>query len=222
MVKKRDLMTRKSNPPDATVALRKRAEKQAREGATESPKDLDALSPRQLRQMLHELQVHQIELAMQNDELRRTHMELEASRARYFDLYDLAPVGYCTLSPKGLILEGNLAAAALLGVERGALARAPLSRFIIKEDQDVYYLNRKRLIETGEPQSCDLRFRGKDGAPLWMRLQTTVAQSADGDSVCRAVMIEITARKEAELERAWMERVFATGTTSARSSRSRR
>jgi PAS domain-containing protein len=156
-------MTRKNNPTDDTVALRKRAEKQARDGAIESPKDLDALSPKQLRQMLHELRVHQIELAMQNDELRRTQTELEASRARYFDLYDLAPVGYCTLSQKGLILEGNLAAAALLGVARSALARTPLSRFIIKEDQDVYYLNRRKLFETGESQSCDLRVKGKDG-----------------------------------------------------------
>ena len=79
--------------------------------------------------MLHDLRVHQIELEMQNEELRRTQADLEASRARYFDLYDLAPVGYFTISERGLILEANLTAATLLGVARGALIKQPLTRF---------------------------------------------------------------------------------------------
>ena len=113
-------------------------------------------SPEETRRALHELQVHQIELEMQNEELRRTQEELEASRARYFDLYDLAPVGYFTLSEQGLILEANLTAARLLGVARGALVKQPLSRFILPEDQDIYYLHRKELLETGAPRrgSC--------------------------------------------------------------------
>jgi len=105
----------------------------------------EALSAEETRRLLHELRVHQIELTMQNKELRRAQVDLETSRAHYFDLHDLAPVGYCTLSEKGLILEANLTTAALLGVGRGTLINKPFSQFILKEDKDSYYLHHKRL-----------------------------------------------------------------------------
>jgi len=95
--------------------------------------------------------VHQIELEMQTEELRRTQVELESARARYFDLYDLAPVGYCTISEKGQIKEVNLTAANLLGVARSALVRQPFTTFIQKEDRDIYYLHSKPLFEMGAP-----------------------------------------------------------------------
>ena len=92
-------------PPQAAVpskgsgqTLRRRAEDVFQEKAAGMPGNLEALSPDEVRQMLHELRVHQIELEMQNEELRRAQAELDASRARYFDLYDLAPVGYFTLN----------------------------------------------------------------------------------------------------------------------------
>jgi len=106
---------------DAGQALRKRAEALAGERAGEMLEDLEAPPLDVALRALHELRVHQIELEMQNEELRRTQQELEASRERYFDLYDLAPVGYFTLSEQGLILEANLTAAKLLGVARSAL-----------------------------------------------------------------------------------------------------
>ena len=101
--------------------------------------------------------MHQIELEMQNEELRRAQVELDAARARYFDLYDLAPVGYCTVSEEGLILEANLTAATLLGVARGALVKQPLTRFILTEDQDIYYLHRKQLFETTGGRTAGVR-----------------------------------------------------------------
>jgi diguanylate cyclase (GGDEF)-like protein/PAS domain S-box-containing protein len=162
------------------------------------PEDLEALSPDVARRALHELRVHQIELEMQNVELRRTQEELEGSRARYFDLYDLAPVGYFTLSERGLILEANLTAAKLLGVARGALVKQPLSRFILPEDQDIHYRHFKPLLETGTPQSWELRLLRKDAAPFWARVEATTAQDADGASVCRAAVSDITERKRAE------------------------
>ncbi len=110
--------------------LRRRAEDAFLKKSAGRLENLEVLSPDQVRQTLHELQVHQIELEMQNEELRRAQRELEASQARYFDLYDLAPVGYCTLSEQGLILEVNLTAATLLGVTRSTLVKQPLTRFI--------------------------------------------------------------------------------------------
>ncbi|MGP1679430.1 MAG: hybrid sensor histidine kinase/response regulator [Burkholderiales bacterium] len=135
---------------------------------------------------------------MQNEELRLSQVALDAARARYFDLYDMAPVGYCTLSEQGLILQANLAAASLLGVARGALDKRPISLFILNEDQDVYYLLRKKLLETGDPQSCELRMLKHDGTQFWVHLAATAAHDADGAPEMRAVMSDITARKRAE------------------------
>lgn len=191
-------MTSKDHRPRDAAELRKRAEEMAGENATGSPENLEALSPEETRRTLHELRVHQIELEMQNEELRTAQAELDAVRARYFDLYDLAPVGYCTLSETGLILEANFTAATLLGVARGALGKQPITRFILREDQDIYYLHRKHLFETGEPQVCELRMVKKDGAPFWARLEATAAQDTGGAPVGRVVMSDITERKRAE------------------------
>ncbi|MCX5814130.1 MAG: PAS domain-containing protein [Proteobacteria bacterium] len=190
-------MTEKST----TNNLRLRAEERIRTKAAETPEKLKKLTPEETRQALHELRVHQIELEMQNEELRRAQAELDATRVRYFDLYDLAPVGYCTLSEQGLILEATLMAATLLGVSRGDLVKLPLSRFIHQEDQDTYYLNYKRLLDTRTPQVCELRIVRRDGARFCVRMQAIAAQESDGMPVCRVVISDITALKEAEEER---------------------
>jgi PAS domain S-box-containing protein len=189
---------RGSPQADSAPKLRQRAEALAAERAGRIPEDPEALSPEVARLALHELRVHQIELEMQNEELRRVQEELELSRARYFDLYDLAPVAYFTLSEQGLIREANLTAAKLLGVTRGALVKQPLSRFVLREDQDTYYLHRKALWETAAPQSWEMRVLKKDAAPFWVRAEATTAQDVDGASVCRAVVSDITESKRAE------------------------
>ncbi len=181
--------------PAGAAALRKQAEEQAR---NMEPASLSTQTPEEIQRVLHELRVHQIELEMQNEELRTAQAQIEAGRARYFDLYDRAPVGYCTLSEKGMILEANLTTATLLGMIRGLLVRQPISRFIFKDDQDIYYLHRKQLFETGEPQECDLRLVKPDGARFWAHLTATAAQAEDGAPVCRCVLSDITERKQAE------------------------
>ena len=157
----------------------------ASEKARGMPETLEVLSPEPARLALHELRVHQIELEMQNEELRRTQQQLEASRERYFDLYDLAPVGYFTLNEQGLILEANLTAAKLFGVARGVLIKQPLSRFILPEDQDIHYRHRKALLEMGTPQSWALRVLKKDAVPFWVRVDATAAPGADGLRMAR-------------------------------------
>ena len=147
--------------------------------------------------LIHELQVHQVELEIQNEELRRARGELEALRKKYYDLYDLAPVGYFTLSEKGMILEANLTADRLLGVTKGALVQKPLVRFILPEDQNIYYRHRKKLFETGAPHVCELRILRADADPFWARIEATVAQDTEsGDALCRAIMSDITNHKQ--------------------------
>jgi PAS domain S-box-containing protein len=156
-------------------------------------------SPAIFQKIVHQLQVHQIELEMQNEEIRRTQFELEIARLRYFDLYDLAPVGYCTLSEQGLILEGNLMAAKLFDCSRGDLVNKPMSRFVCKVDQDIYYLHRKRLLSTGAPQTCEVRIINNSGEPIWVNLNSSFEKDSDGVPFLRIVITDISARKQAEL-----------------------
>ncbi len=177
--------------------------KQAEARLALSPEPLAATSPAETQRLLHELQVHQIELEMQNDELRKAQAEIEAGRARYFDLYDLAPVGYVTVGEKGLVLEANLTAASLLGVNRDALVRQPLTRFMLKEDQDLYYLLRKRLTDGSGGQApslptCELRMVKPDGSFFWAQLAATATEGPDGAPACRVVLSDSTERKRAE------------------------
>ena len=183
------------------TTLYRNADKIVREKADRSLKKQEAISTEETLRILHELQVHQIELEMQNEEMGRAQAELNAARTRYFDLYDLAPVGYVTVSEQGVILEANLTAATLLGVARGTLVKLLLTRFILKEDQDIYYLHRKQLLDTGEPQACELRIVKKDGTAFWAHLAETMAKDESGARVCRVVMSDITERKKAESQR---------------------
>ena len=204
-----------SSAPKASSS-RKRAEEIARQTNEQSPESRVTLSSEETRRMLHELQVHQIELEMQNEELRCAQTELDAARARYFDLYDLAPVSYVTISEKGMIMEANLAAANLLGVPRVALVKQPFSRFILKEDEDIYYLYHKQLFKTNEPQTCELRMVRKDETTLWAQLTATAALDDSGVPACRVVLNDVTGRRRAEAElqrtaREWQTTFDATG-----------
>jgi two-component system sensor histidine kinase/response regulator len=179
---------------DSFQQLRKRAIEKvtARFGG-----DLDRPAKQEDSGLLEELRIHQIELEMQNEELRRAQADLENSRARYFDLYDLAPVGYITVDDRDAVIEMNLRASALFGANRSALARRGFTQSIAGEDQDIYFSARKELLRTGDRQVCELRMARVNLPHLWARLEMSLAQEG-GASVLRVVIVDITERKLAE------------------------
>ncbi len=151
--------------------------------------------PERMASLIHDLQIHQIELEMQNDELRRVQGELEKTRDKYSHLYDFSPVGYVTLTEKGIIDESNLPLSSMLDVERATLIGKPFTRFVFSEDQDVFYKLRHRLLETEESQSCELRLEKKDGHAFFANLECMVVKNRDDDSrVIRGAVSDITER----------------------------
>ncbi len=161
--------------------------------------DLSGISPEATASLIHELRVHQVELNMQNQELRRVLGELETTRDRYSHLYDFAPVGYFTISDKGVILEANLTAVAMLGVERGILAGSSFHDYITMDDQDIFYKHRQQFSETEAPRSCELRLVKRDGHDFYARLECSVI-TGRGDDVkqIRMAVSDVTERKQAE------------------------
>jgi diguanylate cyclase (GGDEF)-like protein/PAS domain S-box-containing protein len=162
-------------------------------------------SPYKLNRTLHELKVHQIELELQNEELRRAKAEADEVKARYQDLYDLAPVGYCTVNAAGLISQANQTLTTLLGVTHKALLGKPLSRYVSREDQDGYYLFRKQVLSppakpgtVGEPPTCELPMLRADGTPFWVQWTASSELDAQGAPELRLVVHDIRARRLAD------------------------
>ncbi|VVB64713.1 PAS domain protein [uncultured archaeon] len=149
--------------------------------------------------LVHELQVHQIELEMQNEELKRAKLETEDALTKYSDLYDFSPIGLFSFDQQGLIQEANLAGAALLGIERRNLMNRPFYRFVVPKDRNSFDEFCKTAFETSTKQTCDLSLL-RDGEPTnYARIEGI---AADDDSPngrqCRIAVIDITERKKAE------------------------
>ena len=178
-------------------ALHQRAEAVLRENDVQSAESLDTLSSEEIKRLLYELSVHQVELKMQNENLHQSYLALETSQARYLDLYHMAPVGYCNISEQGLILQANPAAATLLGVSRNKLVKRVFARHILKEDADIYYLCRTRCKMNGEPMACELRMVKRDGAQFWAKLEIVAVQDR-GASALLIVLNDISPQKQAE------------------------
>lgn len=178
--------------------LRHRAEARLRGLSFEAADGPEDWLPAAARQALHELRVHQIELEMQNEELRQAQVALDTLRARYFDLYELAPAGYCSVSEKGLVVEANLGTATLLGVARGRLLGQPFSRFIRQEDADTFYLRRREILATGQPQTFELRLCRPEGQYFWVQVAANAAYAEQGGTFLYLVLVDISERKQAE------------------------
>ncbi|MBU3953304.1 MAG: sigma 54-interacting transcriptional regulator, partial [Proteobacteria bacterium] len=178
--------------------LRQRAE-EALEAPFGGNDSLVDFSQEEMKRLIHELQVHQIELKMQNNELRRIQGELEVTRDRYVHLYNFSPVGYLTLNEKGMIIEANLSCTSMLGIERSSLIGKFFSRFIAKEDQDDFYSYRKTLFESDAKQVCELRLVREDLTQFHAQLDTIIVKNHDGDNVqMRTTITDINELRLAE------------------------
>jgi PAS domain S-box-containing protein len=175
------------------TALRKHAEKLL----SERPRT--ERHPDDILKLVHELEVHQIELEMQNEELRRAQLAAETIQEKYADFYDFAPVGYLTLDEKGLISDLNLATSGLLGIERKSLVHEPFHRFIKTESQDVFYFHRQEVLASPTKQSCELVIKKNDGTFFDAQLYS-IGVNIEGQRSIRIVLTDITKRKQAEAE----------------------
>jgi PAS domain S-box-containing protein len=162
----------------------------------------DPSSPVSAAALAHELQVHQIELEIQNEELRRVQAALETARDRYIDLYDFAPVGYFTLDGHGAIVEANLTGAGLLGLDRSSLVGAHLSQFIAPGDRGRWQRQVQELLQGDERASVELGLGGAGGRGLVAQFDC-LRVSAPGPLPTprlRVAVTDITKRKSVELE----------------------
>ena len=122
--------------------------------------------------LIHELRVHQIELEMQNEELRRVQNDLEISRSQYSDLYDFAPVGYLSMNRQGQIIDLNLTAARQLGMERGCLINQHLQHFVFQLDKKEFFSHLKAIFDKCERQIAEVRLSQKGGEQFYARIES--------------------------------------------------
>ena len=185
--------------------LREKAENIVREKSESTGNKQGSLTPEELQKLILELEINQVELEMQNRELLRVQEELEKSREWYLDLYDLAPTGYFTISADGIIIEANLTAASLLEVKRSNLCEKPFAQYIEPEDRDIFHIHQKELFKTGTKQMFELRIKRTDDSWFWAKVETILACGADNFLTCRAVISDVTERKNVEEEKRRIE-----------------
>ena len=164
-----------------------------------NPSAIINIPPGEVKKLIEDLQIHQIELEMQNEELRRMQQELEEARDKYSHLYDFAPVGYFTVNVEGMILEVNLTGAGLLEVERSLLIGKPFSRFITRDTQDIFYLHRRDLLEIKAPRTFELRLKRTDGDAFHALLECIPVLESGGEiRQIRIAVSNVNERKLAE------------------------
>jgi two-component system cell cycle sensor histidine kinase/response regulator CckA len=164
--------------------------------------DLENLPKNKIARLLHDLEVHQVELEMQNDELRRTQLELIETKDQYVELYENAPSGYLTLTMTGRVLKVNLAGTQLLGVPRDNVLGVPFHSFLNRTESKKFEAYLSKAFRTRTPQSCVLAVDSGDSGLRYFRLATTGAiQEAAGEvRACHSSLVDISERIWAELD----------------------
>jgi PAS domain S-box-containing protein len=164
-----------------------------------APRQVAKLPIQEMPRLVHELQVYQAELEMQNDELHRIQEELEISRERFVELFDFAPIGYVMLGEDGKIREANLTAAKLLEWNRSELMNLSFERFICPESQDVFYLHRRQVFESNGKQNCRLMLRKPGGGAFAAELESIAVGERSGGIQCFLIALrDITDRELAD------------------------
>jgi PAS domain S-box-containing protein len=176
------------------VKIRARAEELLRD------KINDLNIPPDVSELIHELQVHQIELEIQNEELKRYQSQLQTSKNRYFELYNLAPIGYFTLDENELIKDVNIAGANLLGLDKNKLVNRAFIRFIAFKSRNKFFELVKNFMEKKESQRCELNLlKNKKPFPVIMEISARPTDEGGLESFLITV-VDITELKEAESE----------------------
>ncbi|PKL69507.1 MAG: hypothetical protein CVV30_08105 [Methanomicrobiales archaeon HGW-Methanomicrobiales-1] len=187
-------------------SLRDYAEEQLAHATKRSPD----LTRQTAEELIHELQVHQIELETQAEELRRAHLELEESRDQYLDLYDFAPLGYLTLTDKALISQVNLSAAVLLGIDRSRLINARFRTWIVPEDMEIWDQYFITLLQSEKKHTATLMLRRGDRPPFHARLEGVRLIGSGNEPSMRVAISDITDIKQAERARRESEQLLKT------------
>ena len=197
-------MLKKPNLGLDAGSLRRRAEERLREPQSESGQ---ARTEADTQHLVHELQVHQIELEMQNEELQKARDEMEAGLEKFSDLYDFAPVGYLTLDREGTVLEANLTSASLLGIERSRLVKRRFGSCVSASELPAFNTFLAQVFERRTRAFCEVTLLKKGKPQVELRLEAAVAASG---RECRAVLADITERKRAEEDRLILNRLEST------------
>jgi len=187
--------TTKDRNESTSDGLRRQAEKRLRVKKEKLPLPQ---SKETSQRLVHELEVHQIELEMQNAELKRAQEELELSRNKYLELYDFAPIGYFTFDAQGRIKEVNLTGAKLMGVERQGLINKSFAGFIADVDgKENFFKHCQTVVKKKGEQTCEIRLKKKDGTYFWAQLQSIAQENTEektGD--IRTMIMDITDHKK--------------------------
>ncbi|MDO8356174.1 MAG: PAS domain S-box protein [Nitrospirota bacterium] len=188
-------MAKKPDRPAKSTALRRQAEELLRT----TDRDVAAMPVKDVQQLVQELQVHQIELEMQNEELCRTQLALEAARDRYVDLYDFSPAGHLTLDTQGTIQEANLRAGTLLGIDRRELIGQPLAGVMAAGYEATLRRHWQEVLTSGRRQTCEVLLRNEKGLSCWVHLESLAVHEESGPIThWRMALLDVSDRKLAE------------------------
>ena len=185
---------------DKFIKLREEAEKKLEE-TLEQGEELSNEESLSLKELIHELEVHQEELEIQNKELQKTRNKLQKSKKKYTDLYNSAPISYLTLDKEGKILDANLTASKKLETSKDKLKGRKLYEYITEEDKDQFYQHLRKVFKTKEQQKTEVKISKtskKHEIQFHGLLKSTTYQNEDDEIFCRTVLIDISERKEAE------------------------